>query len=104
MDDSSEMTRRVRAAGLKKLNDVVDEFARAMKSKLNHKAIQGSHGWDDPSENDQILARLVRQVSRLDRDGSPQEIDIANLAMMLWFQRERGTSDSVRSEGGPGSG
>ena len=68
------------------LTQAVDLFASAMKAKLIAKASQGFNGWDDPKNDETIMAMLWNHHERLN-EGDPQEIDIANLAMMLWWHR-----------------
>lgn len=67
-------------AEFKALDALVDAFAAEMKKKLRVKALQGRGGWDNPEFEDGIRESLERHVCR----GKGQEIDIANLAAMLW--------------------
>lgn len=67
---------------LAKLFHSVDAFARQMKNKLARKHSEGSAGWDDPQNNEHTREMLLSHVTR----GKGQEIDIANLAMILWYQ------------------
>ncbi len=83
---------------LAKLDGAVDDFACEMKTKLHRKALEGARGWDDPTFYTKLRIDLNAHADRLIRDEDPQEIDIANLAMMLWFQRERRSSDSATGE------
>ena len=94
----AENTAHERAAAhiseIAKLDAVVDDFARAMKTKLHRKALEGFRGWDDPAMYHKLRFRLARLTRHWFAWNDAQEIDIANLAMMLWFQRERGSSES----------
>jgi hypothetical protein len=72
---------------ISKLFEGVDLFASAMKAKLATKAAQGFTGWDDPNMAAQLKRMLIEHVDRMNVAAAPQEIDIANLAMMLWYQR-----------------
>ncbi len=72
---------------------LVEQFADAMQVTLLEKASDGVHGWDDPawatgaiSETGSCKDKLARHVARL-MNHSPQEVDIANLAMFHWNGR-----------------
>jgi hypothetical protein len=65
------------------LDALVDAFAAEMKKKLHEKEKMGASGWDDRSNEQFIIDRLLSHVRRLDN----QEIDIANLSAMLWNLR-----------------
>lgn len=67
-------------AGLEALDALVDAFAAEMKRKLRHKALEGRSGWDDPQNEQFIRDSMLRHVQR----GRGQEVDVANLAAMLW--------------------
>jgi len=72
----------------------VDMFAEGMKAKLAAKVHQGWRGWDHPQYRKVIEDKLRDHVDRLLK-GQPQHIDVANLAMFLWWQAhmaERETS------------
>ncbi len=64
-----------------RLHAAVDEFAIEMKARFAEKAIRGLQGWDQ-KENYRALADRLR-----DQALSPtgQEVDIANVAMILWY-------------------
>lgn len=66
-----------------RLNEAVDAFAVAMKNKLEKKAREGWSGWDSDESADKIYCAMLAHAAGvpLARD---QEVDIANLAMMLW--------------------
>lgn len=59
---------------------VVDQFAEAMKRKFRAKWIEGRSGWDDPANAAGIRAGMIDHANR----GPGQEIDVANMAAMLW--------------------
>ena len=80
------MTDRTDLEEIRGLDQAVDLFVSAMRAKLAGKATQGWRGWDDPAFAEVIREKLFEHVERL-RNGEGQEIDIANLAMMLWHQR-----------------
>lgn len=67
-------------AEMNALHALVDAFAAEMKKKLQRKAIAGHSGWDDPACSDNIRASMIEHALR----GKGQEIDVANLAAMLW--------------------
>lgn len=63
----------------------VDNFAKAMKHKLEKKRIDGRSGWQDKSEcTAEFLSQLLRDHVE---KGDP--VDVANLAMMLHNRGER---------------
>ena len=66
-----------------RLNEVVDEFAQAMKLKLAQKAREGWSGWDKPESSIKIWNAMLAQGAAVTL-AKGQEVDIANLAMMLW--------------------
>jgi len=66
-----------------RLNEVVDEFAQAMKLKLAQKAREGWSGWDKPESSIRIWNAMLAQGAAVPL-AKGQEVDIANLAMMLW--------------------
>ena len=68
-------------AGLDALDALVNAFAIEMKKKLRRKLmLEGRNGWDDPACAEEIRAAMREHANR----GPGQEIDIANLAAMLW--------------------
>ena len=68
---------------IQKLNKLVDEFSEEMKIRLQEQAIKGHRGWDDPNNYRQILTMMMEHASV----SSGQEVDAANLAMILWHMR-----------------
>lgn len=73
---------------IKRLNLVVDAFATEMKARLRDQAIRGCRGWDDPESYQRISE--VMMENRTVRSG--QEVDTANLAMILWYLRSQNES------------
>ncbi len=71
------------AQEIERLDTTVDEFAAAMKAKLAEKAREGWTGWDDPGARDKIYTAMLAQGAAI-KYAMGQEVDIANLAMMLW--------------------
>jgi hypothetical protein len=68
---------------INRLNEAVEDFAVEMKARLREQAIKGYRGWDDPANYERILDMLVKQA----RASEGEEVDIANLAMILWSMR-----------------
>jgi hypothetical protein len=68
---------------IKRLNEAVDAFAEAMKTKLAQKACEGWRGWDDEASTDKIYTTMLAHAAGIPL-AKDQEVDIANLAMMLW--------------------
>lgn len=71
---------------IKNLYSAVNIFSLAMKAKLRRKAREGFRGWSDTEFKEMIEQKLKEHVER-QLNGEGQEVDIANLAMMLHFQR-----------------
>ncbi len=70
---------------IEQLNQTVDDFATEMKARLREQAIKGYRGWNDPENYHQIIDMMVKHASA----SSGQEVDAANLAMILWFLRKQ---------------
>ena len=71
---------------IERLNQAVDDFSIEMKARLREQAIKGCRGWDDPVSYRQITEMMMEHASV----SSGQEVDAANLAMILWYLRQRG--------------
>jgi hypothetical protein len=56
-----------------------------MKARLREQAIKGYRGWDDPAQYERILAMMMQHAAV----GEGEEVDAANLAMILWSMRRR---------------
>ncbi len=84
-------------AGLDALDALVDAFAAEMKKKLRRKALEGRSGWDDPACAEGIRAAMLEHAQR----GHGQEVDVANLAAMLW---NMGSNAKVSGGGTPSAG
>ena len=69
---------------IKSLEARVDAFAEKMKAKLKQKYIEGWTGWDDKTLERGIDGRLFEKAVHTEG----QEVDIANLAAMLWNMRQ----------------
>ncbi len=68
----------------KELNKLVDEFAKAMKTRLKTKRKQGWCGWESPKRYD-CSGRLLKNAAKGVVSGSKKSlVDVANLAMFLW--------------------
>lgn len=81
-------------AELDALDAMVDAFAVAMKAKLRKKWREGQRGWDDRECERGIRNALAWHVER----GQGQEVDIANLAAMLWNMGSNANMRGERSE------
>ena len=76
-----------------RLHAAVDEFAIEMKARFAEKAFKGLRGWDQ-KENYCALANRLR-----DQALSPtgQEVDIANVAMILVVSERRDQGASINA-------
>ena len=70
---------------IERLNRAVDEFAAEMKARLREQAMKGYRGWDDPAQYERIIEMLMQHAAV----GEGEEVDVANLAMILWSLRRR---------------
>ena len=68
-----------------RLNQAVDDFAVEMKARLREQAIKGYHGWDDPAHYQRIVDTMMAHAAAAEGE----EVDAANLAMILWHLRRR---------------
>ena len=71
---------------IERLYRAVDEFATEMKARLREQAVKGYRGWDDPVNYRQMVEMMMKNASV----SSGQEVDAANLAMILWYLRQGG--------------
>lgn len=69
-----------------RLYEAVDEFAAEMKARLREQAMKGYRGWDDPEHYQRILEMMMQHTAAAEGE----EVDTANLAMILWSMRRRG--------------
>lgn len=69
---------------IERLNQTVDDFATEMKARLRQQAIKGYRGWNDPVHYHQITEMMMKHASV----STGQEVDAANLAMILWYLRQ----------------
>ena len=68
---------------INRLDEAVDAFAQQMKAKLEQKAREGWTGWDRPESSVKIWNAMLAQGAAIPL-AKGQEVDIGNLAMMLW--------------------
>ncbi len=74
---------------IERLNRVVEAFSTEMKARLRDQAIRGCRGWDDPASYQRISEMMMEHAA-----ASPgQEVDAANLAMILWYLRNHNGLD-----------
>ncbi len=59
---------------IERLNQVVDNFATEMKTRLSEQAIKGYRGWDNPENHYQITEMMIQHASV----STGQEVDTAN--------------------------
>jgi hypothetical protein len=68
-----------------RLNSAVDEFAGEMKARLREQALKGYRGWDEPENYERIVEMMMQHAAVAEGE----EVDAANLAMILWSLRRR---------------
>jgi hypothetical protein len=71
-----------------RLAQAVDDFASEMKARLREQAMKGYRGWDDPENYQRIVDMMAEHAAVAEG----QEVDAANLAMILWSVRRRAGS------------
>lgn len=71
---------------IEKLKIVATEFNVVMKRKLYEKYEAGYQGWDDKDINQDIWFDMARKLFQLSFKDYEQAVDVANYAMMLWWQ------------------
>ena len=71
-----------------RLDQAVDDFASEMKARLREQAMKGYRGWDDPENYQRIVDMMAEHAAVAEG----QEVDAANLAMILWSVRRRAGS------------
>ena len=74
---------------ISRLDQAVDDFAAEMKARLREQAMKGYRGWDNP-EN---YARILQMMMKYAAVAEGEEVDAANLAMILWSMRRRRGED-----------
>jgi hypothetical protein len=70
---------------INRLDQAVDEFASEMKARLREQATKGYRGWDEPQNYQRILEMMMQHAAVAEGE----EVDAANLAMILWSMRRR---------------
>jgi predicted dithiol-disulfide oxidoreductase (DUF899 family) len=69
------------------LNAAVDNFAAAMKATLAHMVrAENRTGWADPANAEDYYKKLLAHAAAM-RLAAGQEVNIANFAMFLHYQR-----------------
>ena len=74
---------------ISRLDQAVDDFAAEMKARLREQAMKGYRGWDNPENYERILQMMMKYAAVAEGE----EVDAANLAMILWRLRRRGIED-----------
>ena len=69
-----------------KLDAALYYFSNSMQTKLHKKYDQGRRGWSSRKCRDFILLELLRHANELHSGDASQIVDVANFAMMLWWQ------------------
>lgn len=72
-----------------RLYQAVDDFAADMKARLREQAIKGYRGWDDPENYQRIAEMMIKHAAV----SEGEEVDAANLAMILWHLRRQAEVD-----------
>jgi hypothetical protein len=75
-----------------KRDKAVDEFAAAMKARLDWAAeivVSGKTGWDGEYSADALRSEIRDDADDMDMCGEDgKAVDIANRCMMLWFREQ----------------
>ncbi len=74
---------------INRLYQTVDDFVAEMKARLREQAIKGYRGWDDPANYQRIVEMMVKHAAA----SEGEEVDAANLAMILWSMRRQADVD-----------
>lgn len=69
-----------------KLDAALHYFSNNMQEKLHSKCREGRRGWDNRKNKKHILESLINHAHELYQGDVAQITDIANFAMMLWWQ------------------
>jgi hypothetical protein len=72
-----------------KLSGAVDEFVLAMKARLFQKEAEGYSGWDGAYSKEDLAKEMEDDCAIIGATGVDDRklcVDIANRAMMLWYQ------------------
>lgn len=70
-----------------RLVNAFNKFTKEMYEKLQEKEDEGFSGWNIINK-ETLQYNLMHHVNRLITLHDTEEIDIANLAMFLWYKRE----------------
>jgi hypothetical protein len=76
-----------------RLDQAVEEFASEMKARLREQAMKGYRGWGDPENYQRIVEMMVKHAAVAEGE----EVDVANMAMILWSLRRRGVGEGSAS-------
>ena len=71
------------------LDAALAAFAAEMRRRLEQKARRGFRGWNHPAYLSSIKTRALLRASEVAQNSGDHdaEADLANLAMMAWWQR-----------------
>ena len=81
-----------------KLTEAVREFSAVMLSKLIKKAKDGYGGWDSEYYLDDIKLSFLDHASRVHCGSIRQSIDVANLAMFIWYQNKHKHENAIEGK------
>ncbi len=78
------------------LDKALDEFANDCRARLHEMAARGERGWDDPQWAKDIAMDMHDDAHEAALNGNRFHLhDIANRAMMLWWQAYRSPNSVV---------
>jgi hypothetical protein len=81
------------------LDKAVDEFTNDCRARLYEMAERGKRGWDDSQWGTPIAIDMHHDALRAARNGDRKHLhDIANRAMMLWWQEYRSSNAPNQAE------
>ncbi len=79
------------------LDKALVQFMNDCRARLHEMAGRGKHGWDDPQwERDIAIDMYLDAKDAVSSANRGHLHDIANRAMMLWWQEYRGPNNAVR--------
>lgn len=72
------------------LDEALGQFTEDCRARLYEMVERGKRGWDDPKNQREIARDLKGDAVRVCNDGDRYHLhDIANRAMMIWWQTWR---------------
>ena len=96
----SDLLNRALYCERKRLMKALDCFTKAMKARLLEMMFKGYRGWDNPARYDDFKTMLNGLMLHDRKNGYlPREVDVANLAMIIWNLNEKQKNPSKRRSG-----